>query len=186
LTETSEDENEAIDRNGMLSDTEGQAAIAEERRRSEALGTNLKYLQADFENYRKRTDKEMKDVQDFATMKLVVSLLSVLDELELAITHAVESGEKGALLDGITMVYKNLSSTLEREGLREIESVGKPFDPVLHEAVVKVPGDGEGEAVVVEEIRKGFMFKNKVIRPSMVKVKLESSDTPKSEVETSE
>ena len=119
LTETSEDEDETMDKNGMLSGAEGQAELVEERRRSDVLSTNLKYLQADFENYRKRMDKEMKDAQDFATMKLVVSLLSVLDELELAITHAEESGEKGALLDGITMVYKNLSSTLEREGLSE-------------------------------------------------------------------
>ena len=187
MTETSKDQNKTTDTAEEPGEIVGAAVLLEEeQRRNLELMTNLKYLQADFENYRKRVGKEMKDVQELATVELVVSLLSVLDELELAITNAEASGEKGALLDGIRMVHKNLSSTLEREGLRVIESVGKPFDPVLHEAVEKEPGEGVGEAVVVEEIRKGYLFKDRVIRPSMVKVKLVSSGTLKSEAKSSE
>jgi len=147
--------------------------LAELQKKNQQLSTSLKYLQADFENYRKRAEKEMKEVEVFAASRLVTKLLSVLDELELAISNA-QSSQDSTLLDGIKMVYKGLSSVLEKEGLQRIEAVGKPFDPDLHEAVETVAGDPGGEATVVEEIRKGFLFKNQVIRPSMVKVKLVS------------
>jgi molecular chaperone GrpE len=150
--------------------------LDEERQRSEELSKNLEYLQADFENYRKRVDRQINDVEQFATRSLVVKLLGVLDELELAIATAESSGEKSAVLDGIKMTYKNLLSTLENEGLRSIDSVGKPFDPDVHEAVETVKGEESTEKgdVVIEEIRKGFLFRDQVIRPSMVKVKLAS------------
>lgn len=187
MTENPSEEKVAENVANSLSEPEEQAKLLEEaERKNEQLATSLKYLQADFENYRKRTEKEMKDVEDFATSKLVIRLLSVLDELELAISNAEASGEDGVLLDGIRMVYKSLGSTLEKEGLRKIEAVGKPFDPELHEAVEKVSGDGEGEPTVMEEIRKGFLFKNQVIRPSMVKVKLGSTGAHKSEVRVDE
>lgn len=160
--------------------------LEEEKKRSDELLANMKYLQADFENYRKRVDKEMKDVAESAISGLVFRLLSVLDELELAIANAEANGESGVLLDGIRMVYKNLSSTLEKEGLRRIESLGKPFNPDLHEAVEKVQGKGNKGDVVIEEIRKGFLFGNQVIRPCMVKVKLASKDTEDGEVVASE
>jgi len=147
--------------------------LAELQKKNQQLSTSLNYLQADFENYRKRAEKEMKEVEVFAASRLVTKLLSVLDELELAISNA-QSSQDSTLLDGIKMVYKGLSSVLEKEGLQRIEAVGKPFDPDLHEAVETVAGDPGGEATVVEEIRKGFLFKNQVIRPSMVKVKLVS------------
>jgi len=110
----------------------------------------------------------------------------VLDELELAEANAEAGGENGALLDGIKMVYRGLLSQLEDEGLRRIESVGKLFDPSLHEAVERVGGGEEGvnergEAIVVEEIRAGYTFRDRVIRPSMVKVKLGSQNTTQAE-----
>jgi len=160
--------------------------LEEEKRKNEELATKLKYLQADFENYRRRMDKKMKDVEDFANSKLVMRLLSVLDELDLAITNAEARGEEDSLLDGIKMVYRSLYSALQNEGLQRIESVGKPFNPILHEAVERIPGEGEGEAIVVDEIRPGFLFKDQLIRPSMVKVKLGSSATPKTEAKTNE
>jgi molecular chaperone GrpE len=162
---------------GVVEDEKVLAELLdEERRRSEELSKNLKYLQADFENYRKRVDRQIKDDEQFATRSLVVKLLGVLDELELAIATAESGGEKSAVLDGIKMTYKNLLSTLEHEGLRSIDSVGKPFDPDIHEAVETVKGEGSTEKgdVVIEEIRKGFLFGDQVIRPSMVKVKLAS------------
>jgi len=169
-----------------IQEEDKQRLIDEAQRKNDQLATSLKYLQADFENYRKRMEKEMKDVQDFATLKLVGRLLSVLDELELAISNGEASGESGVLLDGVRMVYKSLSSALEKEGLRRIDAVGRPFDPEHHEAIEKVPGDGEGDVVVVAEIRKGYQFKNQVIRPSMVKVKLVAPAATKSEVRVNE
>ncbi len=159
--------------------------LAEEKRRSEELLTRLKYLQADFENYRKRVEKEIKDVEEYSTRSLVASLLSVVDELELAVEHA--GGEKGGrdLKEGVRMVHKNLMSALESAGLKRIEAVGKPFDPGLHEAVEKVQGKSRGEDIVVEEVRSGYTFRGQVIRPSMVKVEL-ATKAPHEEAKTSE
>jgi molecular chaperone GrpE len=167
-------------------DEELRKSLEEAERKEEQLATSLKYLQADFENYRKRMDKEMKDVEDSATLKVVLRLLSVLDALDLAIANGEASQDNDTLLDGIRMVYKSLYSSLEKEGLQQIDAVGKPFNPELHEAIEKEGGDTEGEAVVSEEVRKGYFFRGKVIRPSMVKVKLVSLGADKSEVNVNE
>lgn len=163
-----------------------KSELLAERRRASELARNLQYLQADFENYRKRMDRRVKEAEETANARLVRGLLSILDELELAVANAEAGGENGAVLDGIKMVYKGLLSRLEDEGLRRIESVGKLFDPSLHEAVEKVGGDEESvdeksEAIVVEELRAGYIFRDRVIRPSMVKVKLGSQNTTKAE-----
>lgn len=149
-----------------------QRLLDEERRRSEESLTKLKYLQADFENYRKRIDKEIKEIEDFSTGGLVRKLLTVLDELELAVKNAEKRGERGPFLEGVKMIYKNLYATLEREGLKRIEAVGKEFDPELHEAVEKVEGGKHEKDIIVDEIRSGFTFKNQVLRPSLVKVEV--------------
>ncbi len=155
---------------GHEGDLKGQ--IAAEKRRSEELLTRISYLQADFENYRKRTNKEMKGVEEYSVRILVAKLLSVLDELELAVKHAEDSDGGLELKEGVGMVHKNLVSALESAGLKRIDSVGKPFDPALHEAVEKVQGLSAGPDLVVEEIRSGFTFRGQVIRASMVKVEL--------------
>jgi molecular chaperone GrpE len=147
-----------------------QKLIEEEKRRSEEHLTRLRYLQADFENYRKRVDREMRDIEDFSTSGLMKKLLPVLDDLDLAVASAETSADRG-LLEGVGMVRKNLTSVLQSEGLNSIDAVGRPFDPALHEAVERVDGTKKSkEDTVVEEMRKGYIFKNKVLRPSMVKV----------------
>jgi molecular chaperone GrpE len=147
-----------------------QKLAEEEKRRSEEHLTRLRYLQADFENYRKRVDREMRDVEDFSTSGLMKKLLPVLDDLDLAVASAETSADKG-LLEGVVMVRKNLSSVLQSEGLKGIDAVGKPFNPGMHEAVERVDGTTKRrEDTVVEEMRKGYIFKDKVLRPSMVKV----------------
>ena len=147
-----------------------QRLAEEEKRKSEEHLTRLRYLQADFENYRKRVDREMREVEDFSTSGLMKKLLPVLDDLDLAVATAETSADKG-LLEGVGMVRKNLTSVLQSEGLKSIDAVGKPFDPALHEAVERVDGTKKRkEDTVVEDMRKGYIFKNKVLRPSMVKV----------------
>jgi len=147
-----------------------QKLIEEEKRRSEEHLTRLRYLQADFENYRKRMDREMRDIEDISTSGLMKKLLPVLDDLDLAVASA-ETGADRGMLEGVGMVRKNLTSVLQGEGLRSIDAVGRPFDPALHEAVERVDGTRKSkEDTVVEEMRKGYIFKNKVLRPSMVKV----------------
>ncbi|MGA2200304.1 MAG: nucleotide exchange factor GrpE, partial [Nitrososphaerales archaeon] len=111
-----------------------QRLMDEEKRRSEDYLTRLKFLQADFENYRKRVDREMRDVEDFSISGLMKKLLPVLDDLDLAVASAESNADAKSLLEGVGMVRKNLISVLQSEGLENIDALGKPFDPERHEA----------------------------------------------------
>ena len=167
-------EHESEDRADML-----KQELDHEKRKSEELLTRLKYAQADLENYRKRTERELREAGESPVRNLVLKLLAVNDGLDLAVKHASGMQKKGELMEGIEMVQKNLWSALESAGVKRIESVGMPFDPSVHEAVERVQGDLEGEDVVVEEVRPGFMFKGQLLRPSMVKVELASRPAEK-------
>ncbi len=142
--------------------------LQEERSRSQDYLTRLKYLQADFENYRKRNEKETTEIVDLTKELMVRRLLGVIDSLELAVAAGKKSRGKKSLLSGVEMTLKMLMRTLKEEGLDTIEAVGQPYDPSKHEAVECVGSEGEAEEKVVEEVRRGFTFKGKVIRPSMV------------------
>lgn len=144
--------------------------LREEQLRAEDYLNRLKYLQADFENYRKRVEKEVAEVTQLCNERLIKNLLEVVDELELAIQAGVESKEKEAIIDGVKMTLKKLYEFLGREGLTIIETVGKPFDPDKHEAMSRVVTEGHPDGTILSEVRKGFMFKGRVIRPSMVEV----------------
>lgn len=157
-----------------------QRMMEEERKRGEEYLNQLKYLQADFENFRKRVDRNMRDVEDFSTSGMMKKLLPVLDDLDMAVASAKKGGDAG-ILEGIAMVQKNLASALQSEGLREIEAVGKPFDPELHEAVERVDGKGSDRDMVVGVIRRGYAMKDKVLRPSMVRVESAARDSGEKE-----
>ena len=146
--------------------------LADEKRRNEELLTRLKYSQADLDNYRKRVEKELKDAGELLARDLVTRLLVVQDELDLAVKHATRGKGNGELTEGIRMVQRNLRAALGSVGVERIDSVGRPFDPAIHEAVEKVQGDGSGPDLVVEEVRPGFTFRGQLLRPSMVKVEL--------------
>ena len=163
------------DREQMDENAVKQEGVPESRaadKKEEEYISRLKYLQADFENYRKRTIKELKEIEDTSQRRLVASLLSTLDELGLAVENAHKAGHQGELVDGLEMIRKKLMATLEGDGLSRIESVGTPFDPALHEAVEKTQGTAARVDTVKEEMRPGYTFRGKVIRPSMVKVEL--------------
>ncbi len=160
--------------------------LGEEKKTSEEYLTRIKYLQADFENYRKRMDREVREVEDFSTTKLVRKLLPILDELELAITSAESANDTKSIVEGVKMVLKNLTSILEGEGLKRVEAIGKPFNPEMHEAVDKVQGKKSSDDIVIEEIRRGFIFKDRVLRPSMVKVEIASRSHDKANDEVKE
>ncbi len=130
----------------------------------------LKYLQADFENYKRRIARETPLMSEAGVKRIVTELLTVLDELDCALASAIDSKGNGPIVEGVEMVNKKLFSILEKEGLVRIEAVGQRFDPNKHEACMKVITKDLGEGMIVEEIRPGYMFKGQVIRPSMVKV----------------
>lgn len=144
--------------------------LKEEREKSSEYLNRLMYLQADFENYRKRMEKEVHEIAQMSNENLIVNLLSAIDELELALRSGKETENKDALLKGVEMTLKKIYATLGDTGLKKIEAVGKPFDPKMHEVMLKISTKDYDEGVVIEEVRKGFMLRGKVIRPSMVKI----------------
>lgn len=148
--------------------------LSSEKKRNEELLTRMKYMQADLENYRKRMEKEMKEAGESLTRTLVTKLLTVQDELDLAVKHAKKGKADAEIIEGLGMVRRNLEAALESVGVERIESVGMPFDPSVHEAVEKVQGKASGKDVVLEEVRSGFIFRGHLLRPSMVKVELAS------------
>jgi len=145
-------------------------ALEEERKKSEEYLVRLKYLQADFENYQKRVKKEIDEAVRVEVEKLILKFLNVLDNLELALKVGKESSDKDALIKGVEITLKGLEEVLKEEGLTRIEAEGKPFNPAFHEAVENIQTDNLPENFVVEELRKGYILRGKVIRPSMVKV----------------
>jgi molecular chaperone GrpE len=147
-----------------------QELLEQERRRSEDYLTRLQYLQADFDNLRKRCDRQIQQVSQYSTERLVIQLLEVVDELELAVKNAENAKSAQTLTEGVQMTLKRLRKVLEQEGVTPIESINKPFDPTKHSAIAAEEREDVEGCVVVDEIRKGYMMKEKVIRPSVVKV----------------
>ena len=156
--------------------------LRQEQDKSKEHLNKLLYAQADFENYRKRLDQEVESRIDSGKARLIQSLLGIVDELELALKAArnVECGS--AVAEGIEIVLRKFRDLLAGEGLCRIESIGRKFDPTLHEAVERVPCDEKEEGTVVEEVREGYTLKGKLIRPSIVKIAVShiaESDSPK-------
>jgi molecular chaperone GrpE len=150
-----------------------------EKKRSEAYLTRLKYLQADFENLKKRYDRQLEEVKNYCTERLVLKLLDVVDELEMAVKTGQSANSAQPLVEGVQMTLKKLRKVLEQEGVSAIECEGKVFDPSMHNAVATVERDDVDACVVVEEVRKGYIMKDKVIRPSIVKVAVNPSKSQK-------
>lgn len=127
-------------------------------------------LRADYDNLRKRIDRERQEYELHANSSLVGRLLPILDNFERALAVGRESDGDSALLEGCVMIYKQLIDELRRQGLKPVEACGEPFDPEVHDAVAT---DGESEEpanTVVEELRRGYLFRNRLLRPAMVKV----------------
>jgi molecular chaperone GrpE len=136
--------------------------LEEKSKLSEDRLNQLKYLQADFDNYRKNFEKEKKDIIKLANENLIKEFLIILDDLE----RAQKENENNK---GLSLLYKNFLKILEKNGLKQIESLGKKFNPNLHEVLMKEESE-EDEGIILEEFQKGFMLKDKVIRPSKVKI----------------
>ena len=127
--------------------------------------------QADFDNFRRRTRQEKEEFAKSASQSLIERLLPIVDNFERAIAASRENSDFEALAKGVDMIARQLVQVLEAEGLKAIEAVGQPFDPEQHQAVMTVEAeDGQESGIVVEELQKGYKLKDKVIRPSMVKV----------------
>jgi len=129
-------------------------------------------LHADFDNYRKRVQREKEEWFQYASLNIIEKLLPVVDNLERAMENLDNQTEEvKSIFSGVAMTYRQLMEILAREGLETIEAVGQPFDPLLHEAIMQVPAEeGLEDNQVTEVLRKGYRFKDRIVRPAMVKV----------------
>ena len=127
----------------------------------------LKYTKADLENVQKQNQKRLIDVMDRANGELLEKLLPFVDELDILYS---KDAEKQKLVDGVKMVHGKLVKLLESEGITQIEAVGEKFDPFKHEAIMEVETLDVPDGCIAEEIRRGYIFKDKVLRASVVKV----------------
>lgn len=142
-------------------------ALAEEKAKAEGYLANWQRAQADFINFKRRVEQERSETVKAANAMLMLNLLPVLDDLERALESVSVKLAGLTWVDGIHLIYRKLLAILEGYGLSEIEALGEPFDPNLHEAVLY--GEGE-EGKVIEELQKGYKLYDRVIRPTIVKV----------------
>ena len=129
----------------------------------------VKRLQADFDNFRRRTRQEKEELSAIVSQNLIKELLPLLDNFERALVADV-TNESSALRDGVEMIYKQFFATLEKNGLEAIDAVGQKFDPNFHEAIMRAADETQEDDTVVEELQRGYSVRGRVIRPSMVKV----------------
>ena len=135
----------------------------------EQLQDRLLRVQAEFDNFKKRSQREKEADRKYKAQDLATELLPAIDNFERALQ--VEATEAtSSLIEGITMVYRQLLEALKSQGVEPIESVGKEFDPNIHHAVMQIEDESVESNTVVEEMQKGYMLKDRVIRPAMVKV----------------
>jgi len=145
-------------------------AVAAEQAKTEDANQKFLRVQADFSNFKRRSESEREQQARFGTQLLVGELLPVLDNFERALTTIPE--EVGALpwTDGLRLIDRQLRGTLEKQGLKAIEAVGAKFDPAQHEAIISEESPDHADDEVIAELRRGYMLHDRVVRPTLVKV----------------
>jgi len=157
-----------------------EASLEDEAKKSEKYLSQLKYAKADMENLQKQTQKRIEDTISRANGRLLMQLIPILDELEMAI-KASKNGETN-IVEGVDMVKGKLQKVMMSEGVTPIDALGEPFNPRYHEAVLEVDTEDHPDGTVIEELRKGYTYNSRVLRASMVKVaRNRSSDNDKEE-----
>jgi molecular chaperone GrpE len=140
------------------------------RESSQSNLNKLKYLMADFDNYRKQMEKQVASKVESSKAEVLLKFLSIRDDYLRALEIAKQSMSEGVVLEGLEAILKNLDSLLKSERVMEIETIGTPFDPNVHDALSFSYRDDVPENTVTGEIRKGYMLNNKVLRPSLVEI----------------
>ncbi|MDO5707372.1 MAG: nucleotide exchange factor GrpE [Andreesenia angusta] len=163
IKDNMEEEKEDID--------EESTELDELKKELEEKNNRVLRLQADFDNYRKRVEKEKMEIVKFASADLVEKLLPVLDNFDRAVEEEMKNGnEDDGFLEGVKLIQKQLLNVLDTEDVKEIEAINKPFDPNYHNAIQMVESDDHDSNIVTEVFQKGYQMKDRVIRPSMVVV----------------
>jgi molecular chaperone GrpE len=141
--------------------------VDEKEKRISDLTESLKRLQAEFENYKKRTDKEKCEFVQIASKGIIANILPIVDSFEIAMQHTDNNTE---FVNGIKLIYSQLTALLESLGLKKINAVGQKFDPYKHEVLLAENHADKEDGIVIEELQKGYMLCNKVLRHSKVKI----------------
>ena len=136
----------------------------------EELNDKLKRQMAEFDNFRKRTEKEKTQMFDMGAKTIIEKILPVIDNFERGFTTVDEADKDDAFVSGMDMVYKQLMTELESAGVKPIEAVGKEFDPEFHNAVMQVESEEYESGIIAQELQKGYTYKDAVVRHSMVAV----------------
>lgn len=147
-----------------------EEAIAKLEQELEELKARYLRVQADFDNYRKRTRMEKEVAAKYRSQTLAELLIPVLDNFERALVVKTSNEESEAILKGIEMVYRQFKEALVQEGIEEVEALGEPFDPHKHQAVAQEKSEEHESGIVIEVLQKGYRLKDRIIRPAMVKV----------------
>ena len=147
-------------------------ALEAKTQQLEDYTNTLRHLQADFENYIKRSEKEKQDLSAYANAKLLLKVLNLIDDFERAL-HT--DADKDTLLQGLGMIHTEAHKLLAEEGVKPIKAHGETFDPYKHEIIDFQEGEKDG--IILEELQKGYMMKDKVLRPSRVRVSKQKGDT---------
>ncbi len=161
--EAAETEEEVVEETAETVEESGDSKLAEAVEKYQRLF-------AEFDNFRKRTDKEKAARYDMGARDVIEKILPVVDSFELALKNVPDDKEASAFAEGMDKIHKQFLKALEDLGVKPIEAVGKEFDPNFHNAVMHVEDEEAGENIVVEEFQKGYMYKDHVVRYSMVKV----------------
>lgn len=143
------------------------ARLVEERN---ALYDRLLRVAAEFENYRKRVEREREQTLEWARADVISQILPIVDNFERALESAKVVGDFTALVQGLDLIHKQLEAVLSRFGVRRIETIGKPFDPTRHEAISTEERDDHEENTVIDEYQPGYMIGDRLLRPARVKV----------------
>ncbi len=180
----SEIETESVE---VQKENKAEERIAELEAEIQELKDKLLRKAAEFENYKRRTENDQLNLLTYAAESFIVKLLPVVDDFERSLEHIEDAQDINAIKQGVKLIYEKLMKVFDEQGVKKIDAVGKPFDVEYHEALMQKKDDSVEPHTVLDEIEKGYMYKDKVIRHSKVIVSEETSnDSEKREDESSE
>lgn len=147
-----------------------QERLATEQAKVEEASVRIQRVQADFANYKRRSEQEREQQARFASLLLITELLPVMDNFDRALSTMPEEVRNLPWAEGVLLVDRQLRGTLERQGLKPIEAMGSKFDPMLHEAIIHEESTDHADDEVIAELQRGYMLHDRVVRPTLVKV----------------
>ena len=176
-TESETESREETEESGKEPSEEGKKGLFNKKKKKdkkdeqiEDLTDRLKRQMAEFDNFRKRTEKEKSQMFAMGAKSIVEKVLPVIDNFERGLMAVPEEAKEDAFVEGMNKIYKQMMTMLEEVGVKPIEAAGAEFDPEFHNAVMHIEDENLGENIVAEELQKGYMYRDTVVRHSMVKV----------------